>query len=229
METKTQDPIKTTNANLPFYFFLSFTVPSIALLILLFQQVTSGSEVFGDKVIGSFVSAITNPFTVFVFTIFTNFVTTEGVIILLVISIGLIWWRSRDYVAMIVLAVGTYLSDEVNQWLKLTIGRERPSIDASVFAEGHSFPSGHAMVGIMFYGFLTYFVFSQLKNSKHKLILVITMSVIIFSIGLSRIILNVHYPSDVIAGFAAGFIGLVIMILLHKVGNTLLQQKLKKG
>lgn len=229
VEIKTRDPIKTTNTNLPFYFFLSFTVPAIAILILFLQQLSSGTEVFGDKIIGNLVSSITNPFTVFVFTLFTKFVTTWGIITLLVISLGIIWWRSRDYVGMIVLAVGTYLSDEINQWLKLTVGRERPLIDASIYAEGHSFPSGHAMVGIMFYGFLTYFVFTKLKNSKHKLILVITMSVIIFSIGLSRLILNAHYPSDVIGGFAAGFIGLVIMILLHKGGRTLLQQRLKKG
>ncbi len=229
LEIKTQDQLKTTNTNLPFYFFLSFSVPALALLILFMQQVTSGTEVFGDAAIENFVSGFTNSSTIFFFTFITNFVTTGSVITLLVISLVLIWWKSRDYAAMIVLAVGTYLSDEINKWLKITVGRERPSIDVSLFAEGHSFPSGHAMVGIMFYGFLTYFVFSMLKNSKHKLILVITMSLIIFLIGLSRIVLNVHYPSDVIAGFAAGFIGLVIMILLHKGGRTLFNQKLKKG
>lgn len=184
---------------------------------------------FGDSVIGAIVEGMTNSVTVVIFTFFTELVTTWGIIALLVISLALIWWKSKDYVAMIVLAVGTYSSDELNKWLKVTVGRERPLIDASIYAEGHSFPSGHAMVGIMFYGFLTYFVCTKLKNSNHKVILTITMSVMIFLIGFSRLILNAHFPSDVIGGFAAGFIGLVIMILLHKGGLKVLPQKAKKG
>jgi membrane-associated phospholipid phosphatase len=224
METKPQVQLKTNN-NLSFYLFLSFTVPAFGLLILFLQQISAGVEVFGDSVIGHFAESMTNPFTVAVFTFFTELVTTWGIIALLVILLPIIWWKTKDYVAMIVLAVGTYSSDELNQWLKVTVGRERPLIDPSIYAEGHSFPSGHAMVGIMFYGFLTYFVYTKLKEQSHKLILTITMSVIIFLIGFSRLILNAHYPSDVIGGFAAGFIGLVIMILLHKGGLAFLPQK----
>lgn len=219
MELKPQLDNNPESSNFLFYLFFSLCVPSMLLLILYLNQLRAGKALLGDTMIVRIAEGMTNPFSKFVFTLFTEMVTTEGIIALLILSIILIWWKSRDYVAIIVLALGTYLSDELNKWLKEVFARERPHIDPGIYAEGYSFPSGHAMIGLMFYGFLTYFLLTKLRTSKSKLIFGIIMSLFIFLIGFSRIILNAHYPSDVIGGFAIGFIGLVIMVLLHKGGT----------
>ena len=225
MELKPQLDNNKDSSNLLFYLFFSLFVPSMLLLVLYLNQLSAGKALLGDTMIVRIAEGMTNPFSQFVFRLFTEMVTTEGIIALLILSIILIWWKSRDYVAIIVLALGTYLSDELNKWLKEVFARERPLIDPGIYAEGYSFPSGHAMIGLMFYGFLTYFLLTKLRNSKTKLILSVVMSLVIFLIGFSRIILKAHYPSDVFGGFSFGFIGLVIMILLYRFGNKLVFAK----
>ncbi|ALI99659.1 phosphatase PAP2 family protein [Rufibacter tibetensis] len=108
-----------------------------------------------------------------------------------------------------------------NQSMKFLFDRPRPE---TAFLEqgGNSFPSGHAMIGGAFWGLLVYLVWTNLHNKWLKLTLCLLLSIWIFLIGFSRVYLNVHYASDVLAGWAAGIFWLIIAIfLLNK-----LQQRL---
>ena len=75
-----------------------------------------------------------------------------------------------------------------------------------------SFPSGHAMASMAFYGLIIYFIDKNMKNEKLKKIISISLSILIFLIGISRIYLGVHYASDVIAGFAISIVYLILYI-----------------
>lgn len=100
----------------------------------------------------------------------------------------------------------------LNRILKVIVARPRPSILRLVVEDGYSFPSGHAMVSMGFYGFLIYLIWMNIKNKKVKYPLVIFLSLLILFIGISRIYLGVHYFTDVIGGFIIAIIYLVIFI-----------------
>jgi membrane-associated phospholipid phosphatase len=96
--------------------------------------------------------------------------------------------------------------------LKNLFARPRPDIPLLEEARGLSFPSGHALMSVTFYGLLIYIVWKMVKPKWLKLVSVTFFVLLIFVIGFSRIYLRVHYASDVLAGFATGFLWLVFSI-----------------
>lgn len=100
--------------------------------------------------------------------------------------------------------------------LKAAIHRLRPLAPASgpvMFnATGWSFPSGHSMMSLLFYGMLTYFLVRNIGSRRFRILIAITGAFIIFIIGLSRIYLQVHFLSDVLAGYAGGLFWLIVCI-----------------
>jgi undecaprenyl-diphosphatase len=108
----------------------------------------------------------------------------------------------------------------LNLWIKDMISRPRPLEDLRlVDAHNFSFPSGHSMSAIAFYGFLVYLTFKYVDNLFLKIFLIILEIALILGIGLSRVYLGVHYPSDVLAGFAAGLFWLMVCIMLFAALN----------
>ena len=98
--------------------------------------------------------------------------------------------------------------------LKQFFGRPRPDVPLIFRAEGLSFPSGHAIFSITFYGLLIYIIYKNVEIRWLKWTLIILLSVLIFIIGFSRVYLRVHYATDVIAGFCVGFLWLVFAVWL---------------
>lgn len=96
--------------------------------------------------------------------------------------------------------------------LKLIFQRARPLDPVFEAARGFSYPSGHAMSAMTFYGLLIYIVWDRVKNNTLKWTLTILLLITVFLIGFSRVYLRVHYASDVLAGFSLGIIWLVISL-----------------
>lgn len=130
---------------------------------------------------------------------------------LIVLSIGFIFLlkdkRDSKYIS-----INLVLVFLLNRILKSIIARPRPQVLRLVQESGYSFPSGHSMVSMGFYGFLMYLIYIKIKNKKIKYPLIILLSVLIFSIGISRIYLGVHYATDVIGGFIIAVIYLIIFV-----------------
>ena len=100
----------------------------------------------------------------------------------------------------------------INQVLKFIVKRPRPSDLFLIVETGYSFPSGHSMVSLSFYGLLIYFIYKYFKNKKLKIFLITLLSLIIVLIGVSRVYLGVHFVSDVISGFLLSLSYLIIFI-----------------
>lgn len=101
--------------------------------------------------------------------------------------------------------------------LKRLFNRSRPDIPLLYEAEGLSFPSGHALMSVTFYGLLIYIVYKTFKQKSIKWILISLLMFLIVIIGFTRIYLRVHYTTDVIAGYCIGFLWLVFAVwLLNK-------------
>jgi membrane-associated phospholipid phosphatase len=101
----------------------------------------------------------------------------------------------------------------LNNFLKILIHRPRPLSDKTLITVyGWSFPSGHAMNSIIFYGVITYLLVRGIRSWSSKAVIITIALCIIFIIGFSRIYLQVHYLSDVIAGYAGGLFWLSVCI-----------------
>ena len=111
----------------------------------------------------------------------------------------------------------------INQGLKYIIQRPRPPLEERLISQsGYSYPSGHSMMAMCLYGVLIYLINTKLKNKKLKIILTIILSIIILLIGVSRIYVRVHYPSDVLGAYLLTILILIINITLinnHIRGN----------
>lgn len=127
-------------------------------------------------------------------------------IILLTVLLIIVVKGKRNKILILINVIVTTL---LNQLLKNVFQRGRP-IDSIIEESGYSFPSGHSMVSMAFYGFLIYLVYKS--NIKYKGLIIGLLSVLIVLIGISRIYLGVHYPTDVIGGFTLSLSYLLLFI-----------------
>lgn len=109
------------------------------------------------------------------------------------------------------------LSSLSNIVLKRVINRERPALEHLVAVTTLSYPSGHSMSAVAFYGFLIYLSFRLPGALWFKIVSFIVLGLLILLIGISRVYLGVHYPSDVLAGFMGGLIWVAFCVVIFNV------------
>jgi len=101
----------------------------------------------------------------------------------------------------------------LNNILKILYQRPRPISESTLIAaSGWGYPSGHAMNSIIFYGMMVYLISTCSLSRGLKIGVIITATSVVFIVGISRIYLQVHYASDVMAGFAVGLFWLCVCI-----------------
>lgn len=148
-------------------------------------------------------------------------ITTLGSSIVIVaglISVAVLI-RDKKYFKIFVLA--TLLSAVINNILKLIIHRPRPSQTMLLAAETtYSFPSGHSMIAMVFYGLIIYYVRKFVKKKWLSNLLTVILSLIILAVGVTRIYLGVHYATDVLAAYILGFAYLVVFIKILEKRET---------
>ena len=145
-------------------------------------------------------------------------ITTLGSVLVIITGIICVGILSRSKKYFKIFALATLFGVIVNNIIKFIVRRPRPTNTMMFSSESsYSFPSGHSMMSMIFYGLIIYYVCKFIKNKKLKILLVGLLSSIIFFIGFSRIYLGVHYVTDVLGGFFFGIIYLVIFIkILNK-------------
>ena len=100
----------------------------------------------------------------------------------------------------------------LNLILKSLLQRPRPTEFRIINETGYSFPSGHSMISMAFYGFIIYLIYEKVKNKYIKWTSITLLSILIVMIRFSRIYLGVHYLSDVLAGFLFSIAYLIVYI-----------------
>lgn len=144
----------------------------------------------------------------------------------LCIVVALILLIKRKMIDVVFLFCMYFGVRQINYQMKEFFVRERPPFDAVYEAAHYSFPSGHSMNSIAIFSFICYLVITHFVKSynKNNYLLLFTF-LLVFFIGLSRIYLGVHYLTDVLAGFSAGFVWFILIkIMLEKV-NQLVAKK----
>ncbi|MDQ0270476.1 phosphatase PAP2 family protein [Cytobacillus purgationiresistens] len=100
-----------------------------------------------------------------------------------------------------------------NWFLKWIFQRDRPVFQPLIEVTGFSFPSGHSMGSFVFYGSLAFVLIHFVKKIAWRILICTLLFLVIATIGVSRIYLGVHYPSDVLAGFLSGAVWLMVNII----------------
>jgi undecaprenyl-diphosphatase len=133
------------------------------------------------------------------------------------IAFALAGWR-RAAAAFLVTMAGAAL---LNVFLKLVFQRERPApFFDTPLPESYSFPSGHALLSFCFYGVLAAVLAARLKGVRARAVVWAAAALLVALIGLSRVYLGVHYPSDVLAGYAAALVWVMAVALADRVLQT---------
>ena len=159
----------------------------------------------------------------------SSFISGPVIAFILLISITICYYKKNyKYIPFIIGNIIIILV--LNVVLKQIYTRPRPSF-MLIDEYGYSFPSGHAMISIAFYGLFIYIIMHLKIGKVLKYLLSGMIFLLIFLIGLSRIYLHVHYFSDVIAGFAVSIIYLIIFTKFMKVitGNGLKKESIVKS
>lgn len=114
------------------------------------------------------------------------------------------------------IALNLIISAGLNVLLKNLIQRPRPEGYRLIQENGYSFPSGHSMVSMAFYGLMVYLIWKKVKNPKERYILCTICAILPILIGFSRIYLGVHYASDVLAGLLLSLSYIIIFTTIIK-------------
>ena len=163
-----------------------------------------------DTAVYNFVISIKSPFFTTFFKIITALVSPVFLIILSLLLFFI--FKNKKFAILSLGNLGLVFC--INQILKYLFVRPRPFEWMLIEETGYSFPSGHAMVSVGFYGMLIYLIWLTGISKNKKIILTIIISLLIFLIGLSRIYLGVHYCSDIIGGFTLTLSYLIIVTTL---------------
>lgn len=156
------------------------------------------------------VNNLRSDYLTFIMLFITNF--CNPIILLLLSLIILIF--SKDKKMGLIILINLFVSILLNLIFKGIIQRDRPLEDFLIEESGYSFPSGHSMVSMAYYGLLMYFVFKKVDDKEIKYIIMFLLGFLILLIGFSRIYLGVHYASDVIGGFLISLVYLIWVIKL---------------
>jgi undecaprenyl-diphosphatase len=149
--------------------------------------------------------------------IFFSFIGDTMPVIVITLLSAFFLYRVLHHRREVVLLISTMIgSTLLNVLLKYLFQRTRPDINQIVFEEGFSFPSGHSMAAFSLYGMLTFLLWRHLKTTVGRGLLLTVNGLMIFLIGYSRIYLGVHYPSDVIAAYAASGFWLFTVIWFYQ-------------
>ena len=179
-------------------FFLLF-------ILITVLMITNNTKII-DETIYNYIYSFRNNLLDTFFKTTTKCANTMTVIIMVFI---LLIFLGKENIYKLILTVTTTVL--TNQGLKHIIRRIRPEHIRLIKEKGYSYPSGHSMISIALYGLLIYLIYKNVKNKILKSLLIVILLVLILSIGISRIYLGVHHPTDVLAGFS---IALPILILI---------------
>lgn len=172
-----------------------------------------GYELVSRFLIGDFVTPI------------AKFVTNlGGAVFLIALTVILILFIKNKKIGISIFANLTIIT-VLNQILKRILQRPRPTKFRIIEESGYSFPSGHSMVSMAFYGYLIYLSYKYINNKYIKWGLNFILGLLIVSIGISRIYLGAHYTSDVIGGFLISISYLIIYVITV---NKLMKENEKK-
>ena len=199
-------------------YIIYISIPLLLIILLITSKVIVGKELYIDKLAYHlFIEKLRNDKLTTFMKLATKLSNPEVMIVIANISILFCTKLIKNKKLSLGIILNLAGITIINQILKFIFRRERPTGYRLIEMSGYSFPSGHAMASLAFYGLLIYITKRLVKNKYLKILLITLNIAIIILIGVSRIYLGVHYLSDVLTGYSISIIYLLITTkLLNK-------------
>lgn len=167
----------------------------------------------------SLISKLKNENMTNIIKIITNIGGTIIIAVVTILSL-FIFRKKKIDICIILNLLGIFILNNV--LIKNIIVRDRPTGINIIEENGYSFPSGHAAISTVVYGYLIYLIYNYVSNKKLKYVLISILSIIILVVGLTRIYLGVHYTSDVLGGY---LLGISYLIMFTYVTRNYIKEK----
>ncbi|WP_428908384.1 phosphatase PAP2 family protein [Niallia sp. Krafla_26] len=199
--------------------YISSAITVIIIFIVLFIYISkliskNALVTFDHTIITAIQSAISDRNTLWMLMI-TELGSVKWITIFVILTAVWLLYKKKYSLAIFMMAASG-IGALFNMWLKWLFKRERPDILPLLSEESFSFPSGHAMGSFIFYGSLAYLIIHLVHKKSWQLFSIVVNALFILFIGLSRIYLGVHFPSDIVGGYLAGSAWLLSCIILFR-------------
>jgi len=187
-----------------------WTIVAMCIIIFVFlAENILQKEIFEfDNIIYKLLVEHRNEYLNIIFKTITQFGSAFCLIVISILC--MIFIKNKKY--KITIPLNLFVIGILNFIMKNIFDRPRPNELRIIDESGFSFPSGHSMASMAFYGYLIYLIYKNIQNKKLRNLYCGFLILLIILIGLSRVYLGVHYVSDVIAGICFSIAYLIIMI-----------------
>ncbi len=189
-----------------------FVICILSFIGIVFNVILPGNDVF-DKEVIAFVARYRPNWMLPLMEGITFFGSGNFLVPAYSVIIILLFVKRRRYDALGVLTLSLASLLIISEF-KLFFHRHRPDQPLIGNIATFSFPSGHSFSSVVFFGVLAFLIAELMPVSRIKSLLIFLVVFSPFVIGLSRVILNVHYLTDVLAGFSLGYVWLVLCYLV---------------
>ncbi|RDW17680.1 phosphatase PAP2 family protein [Oceanobacillus chungangensis] len=196
---------------------------SMMVILIINQRITSF-----DSTVIYFIQGFETPTLTSIMKFFTFIGSFSALLVIVLVTTLFLYFLLKHRVEIILLWTVIISTSILNWILKHSFHRARPELHRLIDAGGYSFPSGHAMIAFAFYGILAFLLWRHIPNRTGRNILVLFSSLFIILIGISRVYLGVHYPSDIIGGYFASGFWLTIVIWLFQKYKEKQYEKIKR-
>jgi len=184
------------------------------------DEVLEGDTQAADEQLRALVNGIASPRLTSLMVFASVWGAPRRLAILAIVAVAVFlarrWRRGALLVVITLLGAGV-----LDGGLKLLFGRTRPVAFYDIYPspESYSFPSGHALFATAFFGGLAVLLWGRLAHPSLRVTTGIVALALILLIGLSRVYLGVHYPTDVVGGFAAGTVWVAAVALGDRIAS----------
>ena len=169
-----------------------------------------------DSAIISYVQGLETPALTAIMKVFTFIGSGNAIFVIAIVVMVILYVVLHHRSELVFFAIVVSLSGIFNGMLKDVFQRARPDLHRLIEIGGYSFPSGHAMGAMTVYGALAFLLWRHTSTHRGRTILIILSVIMIFMIGISRVYLGVHYPSDILGGYFASIVWLTIAIWIYQ-------------
>jgi len=194
--------------------YLKWIICSICLMVFITLGilVLTKNDIYLDSIIYNHISKLITPNLTNIIKNLTHL--ASATVVILITILVLIFFKNKKY--GIYMSINLILITIFQYILKFIFTRNRP-VDINLIEEtGYSFPSGHSLTAMAFYGFIIYFIYTSKLNKISKTIYITLLSLLIVLIGLSRVYLGVHFFTDILGAFSFSLSFLIIYIIIIK-------------
>lgn len=194
--------------------FIAFFGSLLGFIIISFLVQAEHLTVF-DRVVINMVQGLEADGLTTAMKFFTYIGSIRFIVILTIPIFLFLFYVLKQGLEILVFLSVVYITPILNRLLKLYFHRFRPDFHRLIEIGGYSFPSGHAMNAFSFYSILAFLLWRHVPTRVGRFAVIFFSSVMILAIGISRVYLGVHYPSDIIGGYLASGLWVTAVIWLY--------------